>query len=310
MKKYPIRLRRITCLIVLFLCLIGRGGLSAQQVVDQIVAKVNDVVITQSDIAEEMKKSKAGQTEVLNRLINDALLAQEIEKQNIDVTDSQVDQAMQSMAGQNRSTVDELKAELARRGIGESAYKNELREKLKRDEFLKKTIYPRIRVSDYDLEEYYRNHPSEFQGFSKIRFLELLLTPDSAPPGTDLQALAGDIVGQLRRGAPFSSLVQKYSRGAFAGKGGDSGIVDTGEMRPDLLNLLTMLEPNRISDPIPTPSGIFIFKVIDRLDPKPRSFNEVKEWVRNRVIQERIGEEVERYLMEIRARSFVEIKDS
>ena len=297
---------------ILFFCLAGWGGLSAQaKVVDQIVAKVNDKVITQSDVVEELQKKKGeGKQAVVNRLVNEALLEQELEKQNIDVTDAEVDRALQSMANQNRSTVEQLKGELVRQGIGEATYRQEIREKLKHDEFLKRTIYPRIRISDYDLEEFYGKHTSEFQGFSKIRFLEILLTADSAPPGTDLKVLADDISGQLHRGASFAEMVNKYSRGAFAGKGGDSGIVDTDEMRPDLLNLLTMLEPNKVSGPISTPGGIFIFKVIDRLEPKTRPFNDVKEWVRQRVIQERIGEEVERYLMEIRARSFVEIKDS
>lgn len=302
--------------MVLLFSLISAGGVQAQgKIVDQIAAKVNDRVITQSDVAEEQKKKKEGKQAVINHLVNQALLIQELEKQNIDVTDAEVDRALQSIASQNRSTVDQLKGELAHQGIGDAAYREEIRNKLKRDEFLKRTIYPRIRISDYDLEEFYGKHAEEFKGYGKIRFMEILLTDDSALPvrdsvSTDLKALAEDIVGQLRRGVPFSEMVKKYSRGAFAAKGGDSGIVDTGKMRPDLLNLLTMLEPNRISDPIPTPGGIFIFKVMERLEPKTRPFNDVKEWVRQKVIQERIDEEVERYLMEVRARSFVEIKDS
>jgi len=297
--------------LVLLFFLAGSGTWAEGKVVDQIVAKVNDKVITQSDVTEELGKKKGeARQSIINLLVNEALLEEELEKQNIEVSDAEVEQALSSMAGQNRSTVDELKGELAKQGISEIAYREDIRKKLQRDEFLKRTIYPRIRVSDYDLEEFYGKHTSEFQGFSKIRFLEILLTADSAPPGTDLKVLADDIAGQLHRGASFAEMVNKYSRGAFAGKGGDSGIVDTDEMRPDLLNLLTMLEPNKVSGPISTPGGIFIFKVIDRLEPKTRPFNDVKEWVRQRVIQERIGEEVERYLMEIRARSFVEIKDS
>lgn len=302
--------RNIVFLALLFF-LAGNGTWAEGKVVDHIVAKVNDKVITQSDVTEELGKKKGEERQsIINLLVNEALLEEELEKQNIEISDAEVEQALASMAGQNRSTVDELKGELAKQGISEIAYRDDIRKKLQRDEFLKRTIYPRIRVSDYDLEEFYGKHAEEFKGYGKIRFMEILLTDDSALPGTDLRGLAADIVGQLRRGAPFGDMVQKYSRGAFAAKGGDSGIVDTGEMRPDLLNLLTMLEPNRISDPIPTPNGIFIFKVVDRLEPKTRPFNDVKEWVRQRVIQERIGEEMERYLMEVRARSFVEIKDS
>ncbi len=115
-------------------------------------------------------------------------------------------------------------------------------------------------------------------------------------------------MSQLRKGSNFKEAAKKYSKGPYAVNSGDSGFVETKEMRPDLVNLLLNLKNNEISDPITTPNGILIFKMLERKNPQPRTLNEVKEFVRQRCGEEQVAVEMENYIREIRARSFVEIK--
>lgn len=316
----------ICCLIIGICCLFGQRALSAQtEVVDKIVALVNSSVITQSDVKEAIeqyekelasvkdsalrkKMKEEYNNDVINKLINEKLFRSELEKQKITITDEDIDQSIKRLLNKRQVTKQQLINQLSKEGHTFDEYKERLRQQLMNDKFLQQVIYPRIQISSYDLENYYQKNHKDFQGFDQIRFLEIFLTEESVPAGTKLADLPMKIVTQLRKGASFSSMVKKYSRGAFANKGGDSGLLKTSEMRPELLSLLLRLKPNTISDPIGINNGIFIFKVIERKGQKTRPFNQVKELVRQKYIQERIDDEMERYLMEVRGRSYVEIR--
>lgn len=294
-------------------------------VVDKIVVRVNNAMITQSDIAQathafvleinkipdpvERKKKQGNlKNEVLNHLINEKILEQEIEKIKIEITDEEVDRALNNLAEQNQTTLEDLRNELAKKGIAFEVYKDQLRGDLKKNEFLKKTIYPRIRIADHDLEEYYKKQGEKFQGYEQIRFYEILITPESIPQGSTAQSFVEQLFMNLKRGGSFAEAAKKYSRGAFANKGGDSGLIDTSQMRPDLLNVLLNLKINEISQPMSTANGIFIFKVVEKKNPKSRPFEEVKEALRQRYIEERVDDELEHFVMEARSHSFIEIK--
>lgn len=310
----------------LSICLFGQGVLSAQtEIVDKIVALVNNRVITQSDVKEAIeefekelasvkdpalkrKKREEYKKDVINKLISEKLFKSELEKQKIVITDEEIDQSIQKLLQRKQATKQQLMSELSKEGHTFNEYKEKIRLQMMNEKFMQQVIYPRIQISSYDLENYYQKHQQEFQGFDQIRFLEIFLTEESVPAGMNAAELPAKIVSQLRKGASFSSMVKKYSRGAFANNGGDSGLLKTSQMRPELLNILLHIQPNKISDPIGVNNGIFIFKVIERKGQKTRPFNQVKEVVRQRYIQERIGDEMERYLMEVRGRSYVEIR--
>lgn len=295
------------------------------EMVDKIVARVNDEVITQSDVTEALKnlersllvikdpaekarKRDAFKKDVVSALVNEKILVSAIDKENIEISDDSVDRALSSLAGRHQTTIDGLKARMAEQGVSYEEYRKQLARELKKEEFFKKVIYPRIRIADFDLEDYYKKHDSEFTGYDQIRFLEILLTKESVSGGEPVDALANRLVTELRRGKNFEATAKKYSRGPFAPQGGDSGLISTSEMRPDLVGFLLNLSPGEISDPVTTPGGVLIFKLLDRRNPKPRPFNDVKELVRQKLASDRVVEEVENYIRELRQTTFVEIK--
>lgn len=295
------------------------------EMVDKIVARVNDEVITQSDVTEALKnlerslsvikdpaekarKREAFKKDVVMALVNEKILVSAIDRENIEISDDSVDRALSSLAGRHQTTIDGLKVRMAEQGVSYGEYRKQLARELKKEEFFKKVIYPRIRIADFDLEDYYKKHPSEFTGYDQIRFLEILLTKESVSGGESVDALANRLVTELRRGKNFGETAKKYSRGPFAPQGGDSSLISTSEMRPDLVGFLLNLSPGEISDPVTTPGGVLIFKLLDRKNPKPRPFNDVKELVRQKLASDRVVEEVENYVRELRQTTFVEIK--
>lgn len=296
------------------------------QIVDKIVAKVDDQVITQSDVKEALKayekklqknpdskkrnqSKKERRDQVIQDIINEKVLIGELERQKIEISKEEVNWAIEDEIKQRRISLEGLKSELNKKGLTFENYKKNIREGLKQRQFMQKVVYPRIRVLDYDLHEYYKKHPNDFQGFEKIRFLEIFLTPQTIPSDKNLWGFAQQIYRQLRKGASFAEMAKKYSSGAFAKQGGNSGLMDTKTMRPELLQLLLNLPLNTLSNPIPLSNEvIFICRVVERENPKLRPFNEVKELVRRQYIEARVKDELENYIMEARASHYIEIR--
>lgn len=313
-------------LFVCTLCLIGYPTLSAQsEIIDRIVALVNASAITESDVKDALarfdqeissiknpalrrKKREEFHKDVINKLINEKLFKAELEKAKIVISDEELTQSIDGMLKRKQATKQQLMNELSKQGITFDQYKAQISQKLQSDKFMQQVIYPRIHISDYDLEKYYNEHLDEFVGYNQIRFLEIFLTDESVPAGMKPAALPPKIISDLNKGVPFKTLVKKYSRGAFAQTGGNSGLLNTSQMRPELLSILLNLKLNVVSNPIPINNGVFILKVVERKGKKTRPFNQVKQQVHQKNIQVRINEELERYLAEVRNRSYVEIR--
>lgn len=308
----------IILLLVIFLTPAYPLNIRASQVVDKIIAVVDGMIITQSDLDEGIiqfkREKKRDQPShllhglVLQQMINNKIFESEIEKEKIAVPETEIEDAIRSVLLSKRMTKDQLARELSKEGLTLEEFQKNLEKDLRRNKFLQKNIYPRIRLSDYDLQQYYEKHPSEFPGFEKIRFLEILITEESVPTGSTLIDFIQKIMGQLRAGNSFPQLASRYSKGAFASQGGDSGLLDTREMRGDLKNILLMLPVRSLSEPLSVGGGVFIFKVLEKVGPIRRPFEEVKEIIQQKYLQTRVEEEVERYVLQMRSQHIIEIR--
>lgn len=303
--------------IALFLSLTATAG----QVVDKIVAKIDDQVITESDLREATRLEQSGfiptavkgrlstRQEILTRLVDERVFTAELDLNKISIIDSEVDAAIDSIIASHHSTLEKLKAALAASNLPFEKFREKIRNDLRRRQFIQQIIIPRLRMSDVELEDYYRKHQNQFMGYEKIRFQQILLTPESLPAGTTMPDFIVKIMTQLRNGASFTEAAKKYSKGPFSEKGGDSGLVDTATLRPELVSSLTALPLNFVSDPVTmAPDQVFIFKVLERKNPGPRPFVHIKDMVRQAYMNEKIGQEMEKYLAQARDRHFVEIK--
>ncbi len=310
---------------LLLIILLLAGNALAGEVVDKIVARVNDTLITQSDVnktmaeleaqlkfvkdpSERAKKRTAFTSDIVNNMINQRVLEEEIKKANINITDDNVNRQLAQMAMEQRTTVDGLRKMAEAAGVNFENYKQGMKRDIARNEFLKKVIYPKISITDYDIDDYYKKHPSEFNGYNFLHFQEILLVPESSSNQAQLEKLAQDISDKLQHGGSFAEAAKKYSKGPFASNGGDSGLMSTTQVRSDLLNILLSMPIGLISDPIATPSGILILKVLEKKDPHPRPLAEVKNLVQQRAGEARVTEELENYIRQARSRMFVEIK--
>jgi len=127
--------------------LVARQSVAAPTPLDRVVAVVDKSVITLSEIrararphvrqlAEKSgaKPDKAAiesiHAEMLQQLINERLIATEVETHHLSVTKEEVDQGLATIAKSNKITEDALLAEVERVGMTRGEYREEIRRQL------------------------------------------------------------------------------------------------------------------------------------------------------------------------------------
>jgi len=138
------------------------------QVIDKVVAVVNNIPVTSYDVKKLSKNLNISKEKALHILLDQKLIQSEIKKRGIEVDDFEVENAMEKLAKQNGLSLFEFKNILMQRG----QYK-ELKEKLKSD-LLKRKLFDEIvqtklRIDDNEIKNYYENHKDEFKIFKTIQ---------------------------------------------------------------------------------------------------------------------------------------------
>lgn len=295
------------------------------ETVEKIVAIVGSDVVTLYDLdramapkigeiqksADKESKYKTVKSEVLDGLISDALLKQAIENSKMTVTNDDIARQIKFILAQNGVSIDVLKKELASKGIPYESYKEDVKKNLMRMKFVNQEIGSKVKITDQELKDYYEKNMGEFGAHQSVRIAQIVLPFEevtSKEKAIELKAKASDIVRQLKGGASFSALAKENSKGPNAENGGDLGIIDPTNLMPDVQTTLEKLKIGQVSEPIVTPAGILIIKLLDRAKATVEDFDKLKDKIYNKMYDQRVTEELQQYLNELRKKTYVEIK--
>jgi hypothetical protein len=176
-------------------------------------------------------------------------------------------------------------------------------------------------VSDADIEQYYREHPEEFE---EVRARHILISTSSDAAEDDVHGLpkgAGDkpkalskdearkkaqsILDRLRKGEDFARLAGEFSDDPGSKtQGGDLGFFTKGSMVPEFEQTAFSLKPGETSDLVESQFGFHIIKVEERR-PKPLDSPETRQQLTEKLKQTKLEKRIE----EIAAASKVEVAE-
>ena len=154
------------------------------EVVDRIVAIVNDEIITYSMVNEAFtpyeKKLRAQgypldkeielrfkiRNNLIQQLIDQEITNQEVKKAQINVSEGEVSSYIERIKQTNSFTEEDLRKMLESEGVNLEQYKKEIRNILLRNKLIQYEIKSRIVVTPEEIEAYYTQHKDEFEGKS------------------------------------------------------------------------------------------------------------------------------------------------
>jgi len=301
------------------------------EVVDRVVAFVNDDIITLSDLntafepyqkkiegtykdykeADINKFSAETRRALLNRMVDNLLIEQEAKKSGITVSDEEVMASIRGILDRKKITLEALQQNLVREGTTYEAYKKDIRDSMVRNRLLRREVRSRITVSDEEIGEYYRLHRDDYEGKEAVKLKQIVLLFPKNMDGNakvKLQAAATEIVKRLRAGESFDMLAARFSQGPASSSGGDLGYVEKGAMLPEVEDVAFRLGKNSISDVIESPVGYHIIQVLDHRGEGLKPIESVREEIKSKLEDEKIDKKMDSWISELRAKSHVVIK--
>jgi parvulin-like peptidyl-prolyl isomerase len=300
------------------------------EVVDKIIAVVNDEIITLYEFNEAFesyrknientykgddKEAVIKQTReaFLQRLIDNILIEQEAKKSGagIIVKDEEIVDVIQDMLNKQKLSMQDFLKNLAKEGKSIEYVKKEMRGQMMRARLLRREVKSKILVSDEEIGEYYNKNRQDYEGKETVRIKQLLLL---LPPNATKAVIAKvknealQLHKRIMDGESFDSLIVKYSQGPAAAQGGDVGFVSRGSIIPEVEAVAFSLPLGQVSEVIESSVGFHIIQVVDKKGAGLKPLAAVREEIKTKIEDEKLDKKYDEWIASVRAKSHIEVK--
>lgn len=299
------------------------------ELVDRVAAVVNNDVIALSEVYQRAnpelarlsaerdpaKRNKL-RDEVLklalDQLIGERLLEAEIKELALDVTDQELESALDDVRRQNNASPEQFEAMLRQEGFSMSQYREFIRKHVLRLKLVNLKVRHKVKVAEEDLRAEY-NKLARLEGEdAEIHARHILIKLDAKASEADVEAAkkkAQEIAAEARSpGVDFVELAKQKSEGPSANDGGDLGFFRRGVMVPEFERIAFNLKEGQVSDPVRTKFGFHVIKVEERRNVAVKPFEEMKDQLRDRVMRSQLEKYTNDYVLELRQKAAVEVK--
>ncbi|MBI2391682.1 MAG: peptidylprolyl isomerase [Deltaproteobacteria bacterium] len=244
--------------------------------------------------------------ELLNKLVDERVVALAADKLNVTVTTKEVDDAVKLKAADLKVPVSDLLAEAAKQGLSEADYREEVRRELLFGKMLETRVRSRVRVTEDDAREYYKKLQVQERKQQTYRASMIALPLDEGDKA--VRGLADKIVKSARVGADFGALARQYSTDATREKGGDLGLRSPTAFGKGVDDVLLRLDEGDVSEPLVSGGRLLIFKITDRPPSQLPAYLEVREAVYNRVREEMMQKQIKVWLGELKSGVYIDVR--
>ncbi|HZX70419.1 MAG TPA: peptidylprolyl isomerase [Rhodanobacter sp.] len=248
----------------------------ASQMLDRIVAVVNDDVILQSDLDESVQAiqqqyaGKDGQLppmnvlkrQLLSRLILMHLQVQKAQEQGVTISNADVDRAVQGVAQQNKMTPEQLRAAVQQQGSSFAAFRQQLADQITVQRLHQSVVQSSVSVTDSEIDNLLSS-PNYKAGEVHLAHIQITI-----PSGADAaaiqasQAKADKALAAINGGMDFNAAAIRYSDAADALDGGDLGWRRMDEIPAAFADMVEKMQPGQVSQAMRGPTGFHIIKLI------------------------------------------------
>ncbi len=306
------------------------------QVVDEVIAQINDDVITLSMLKRESKErieslKQSGvpeqeaaaevakrQAELVATLVNEALLLQKGKELDLSSeVEAEVNRRMLEVAkDQGINSIEKLEAAMREQGVDPVATRQTLRSEIMKQAVIQQEVDRKLffGFSMDELKKYFQEHQDKFLKPESVTISEIFLS-SAGKNEAEVKARALALVRELRAGANFAKVAAANSERENNGvrvapeTGGKVGAFELPSLRTDIANSVKGVPVGGVSEPLRTNEGYQIFRVDERTPGSTAAtFNENQ--VREAMTIERGGKAREDYLQGLRAEAYIKISDS
>jgi peptidyl-prolyl cis-trans isomerase SurA len=257
------------------------AGRSEPALADRIVAVVNDEVITNSELALRLDSAlgqlrRQGtplpaqdvlQRQMLERMVMDRIQLQYARDTGLRIDDTQLDQALQRIAANNRMSLAQFREALAKDGVPFARFREEIREEMTIARVREREVENKVSVSEGEIDNYLAGDSAQGGQGEEYRLAHILLrAPESASPEQiqKLRAKAEQIAERLKKGEDFAQLAAAYSDAPDGLTGGDLGWRPIDRLPAVFAEEAKRLKAGEISPILRSANGFHLVRLVAR----------------------------------------------
>lgn len=325
------RLIKITCLLLVTAFV--TTSVNAKEVIDRVVAIVNDDLITLSELKDTSlsldptSQQPLDDRTILNQMVESKLFEQEAKKRGLTVSDEELDASIAEVRSKYGLNEDQMEEVLKKQNLTPETFREQWRVQTLGNKLLDSQLRNKIVVTDEEVVEYYKQNYGEIDYSSNftetseeevvVEVAHILISPNT--PNAEDRAI--EVAELAKSGNDFGTLAREYSDDSFtADKGGNLGTFKKGDLIEQLEIAVERTPEGKVSGPVQSPAGYHILKVIKRTGPDSVQTKDEpagdetfisdsqKEEIRQVITREKAQAQLKTWLEDMRSKAYVEIK--
>jgi len=313
-RRAPLRLAAV---------LLALAGMAAGQVVEEIVAIVNDDVITLSEFkayhdsiyqmlrgqlqGEEFDKAyERAKMGMLDTMITDLLLLQMAKQRQFNVGEEVKNYIDRLKRENNIETDAQFRQALLQQGIAYDQFLKQVEENLLRQLIVSQEVDRSISVDETEGVNYYKLNQAEFVEPEEYRLRGIYLSTESRT-AEEVEGRKTEISEKVKGGGDFSALAAELGDSPLKENQGDLGFIKKGELDKTLEEAVIGLKPGEMSPWVQAKNGWYLLKLEEKKESRLRPYEEVKKDIWEKLFGEKRAKKLDEFLKNIKAKNYIKI---
>jgi peptidyl-prolyl cis-trans isomerase SurA len=307
------------------------AAIDDEAVVEEIVARINNAIVTRGDIRREHEKMAQdikqqnladpaaaladGEKNLLRSLIDQQLLLQKGDELGISVDADLIKRLDQMRRDMGAASMEEMEKAATAQGVNFEDFKQGIKNDLITQRVIGQEVGSHVQITRDEVQKYYDAHKAEMDQPEQVNLSEILIpvgTGDSStePSEADLaqaKANADSLEAKLKAGSKFEDLARNFSKGPSAAQGGELGYFKRGALAKALEDKTFALKTGDVTEPLRTRQGFVILKVNDHTTPGIPPLSKIEDQIKNNIYYEKVQPAVREYLTKLREDAYIDI---
>jgi peptidyl-prolyl cis-trans isomerase SurA len=310
--------------LALVLALGAAPAAQTSELVDGIAAQVGNEIVLVSEVAQvaapaeaQLRKRGAGErelavlrAEILERLIERALIRRVVHRAELSATAAEVDEAIAAIASENDLRPEQLRASVEAQGMPFDTYRERIRGEIEQSKVINGMVAARVRVEEREVRAHFeKEFANQPRGGEEVRLRHILVALDPEVPATKRAACSKVERGlaRIRAGEPFGEVAEEISE-VNPRRGGDIGWLHMTSLADWMVAALAGMQPGEISGVLETTFGCNLLELVERRPWEPISYEQAREALRRELFHERMAKEYDKFMDSLRKQTYIERK--
>ncbi len=298
------------------------------EVVDRIVAIVNDEVISLYELnqatqpyIEQVRGSQYPEdverqlvfevrSKILNEMINEKLADQELKRQNISVSDKEIDNAIEQIKGKRAITDEELRQALSAQGLTYEEFRQQTKQQILRAKLVNREVRSKIVITDQDIKEYYDQHAEEYAYEKKYHLRNFYIRLSTFATEADRQAALRQLEtvrAEVEAGKPIDELTKSALQPDAPVESDDMGLFKIEDLSPQLRETIRDMKPGDMTPVIEAPFGYQVLMVEEIVDTAGKTQAEAAAEIEDKLFNQIVDQKYQSWLQDLKDRAHIKI---